>query len=102
MSKPEANLISGFTTTLKWHEGPARGGVGTAGVSDDGIPQWYDGDTLIIVIETNQGRAYGIVSLSCDEHYFRVIDASTGDEYDSWGPESWSWWAKFDTKNLPE
>jgi hypothetical protein len=90
-----------FPTALTWHKGPASGGVGTAGSREDGTSLWWDGDLLLILVETNSGRETALVSISCDEHYFSVIDANTGDAYGDWGPESWSWWAKLESVNLP-
>lgn len=86
---------------LEWHKGPASGGSGTAETASDGTPQWYDGDRLIILIETNHGQEIAVVDIDCDEHYFSAKDASSGDEYDAWGPESWSWWAKLTPRHLP-
>lgn len=93
-----SNNSAGF---LDWHKGPAEGGHGTAGTNDEGVPQWYDGDRLLIIIETNKGREMAIVDISCDEHFFRTTDASSGDAYDAWDPSVWSWWAKLDKHNLP-
>jgi endonuclease YncB( thermonuclease family) len=90
-----------FVGSLEWHKGPAEGGVGTAGANDDGVPQWWDGDRLLIVVETGDGREIAVVDISADEEYFDVRDASTGDTYDAWGPECWSWWARLDEKNTP-
>lgn len=91
-----------FCAPLEWHKGPAEGGQGTAGKNEDGVPQWWDGDRLLIIVETNQGREIAVVDISADEDYFDVRDASTGDTYDAWGPECWSWWAKLTRHNLPQ
>lgn len=96
-NKPDSIFIG----QLEWHEGPARGGQGTSGSDEDGYSRWYDGDRLMIIVETNVGRQMAIVDIDADEHYFRVTDASTEDSYDAWGPEDWSWWARLDKKNLP-
>lgn len=88
-------------TEIEWIKGPALGGEGTAGKNEEGVPQWYDGDRLLILIETNKGREIAVVDLDCDEHYFNVTDASSGDVYDAWEPSSWSWYAKLNSKNLP-
>lgn len=85
---------------LQWHPGPARGGEGTAGAKD-GVSQWFDGDLLLIIVETNGGREFAVVRIDCDEHYFSVYDASSGDDHAAWGPESWEWYAKLDESNLP-
>lgn len=90
-----------FCASLEWHKGPAEGGQGTAGKNEDGVPQWYDGDRLLIIVETNEGREIAVVDISADEDYFDVRDASSGDTYDAWGPECWSWWAKLDKRNTP-
>jgi hypothetical protein len=87
-------------TELEWHKGPALGGGGTAGI-EDGVAQWYSGDRIMIIIERDEGRAYAVVDIDCDEHYFRVLDAASGDTFEAGDPSSWSWWAKLDKKNLP-
>jgi hypothetical protein len=88
-------------TELEWHEGPARGGLGTAGKNADGVAQWFNGDRLLLIIDTNKGREIAVVDISADEDVFDVHDASTGDLFDAWEPHSWSWWAKLDKRNLP-
>lgn len=105
-----ANLIpilchqSYMKAEIEWHKGPALGGVGTAG-TENGISQWYDGDHLLIIVDTDNGgnpvREIATVYINADEDLFEVRDASTHDIYDAWGPESWSWWAKLDGK-MPE
>lgn len=87
--------------TLKWHKGPALGGEGTAGKNDEGVPQWYDGDRLLIIVEMTSGDEMAIVDIIADEDLFQVKDATTGDTYDAWEPAQWSWWAKFNKHNLP-
>lgn len=86
---------------LKWNKGPALGGEGTAGKNDEGIPQWYDGDRLLIIVETTGDDEMAIVDIVADEDLFQVKDATTGDTYDAWEPAQWSWWAKFNKHNLP-
>ena len=86
---------------IVWHEGPAEGGKGTAPNTEDGKARWYDGDTVLVIIETNQGREIVVLHISADEDCFSVSDCY-GDEYSDWGPEDWSWWAKLDEKSLPE
>lgn len=84
---------------LVWQDGPARGGGGTAGKDDNGVAQWYDGDHLLIVVETEKsGREMAVVYITADEDLLEVRDSSTHDIYDAWGPESWSYWAKLDGK----
>jgi hypothetical protein len=83
-----------------WHKGPALGGGGTAGPCSERFPSglWTDGDKLFIAVQTlNNGRfstVYCAVGISCDEHFFELWDLSTGDTYDSCGPESWAYWAR--------
>lgn len=89
--------------TIQWHKGPALGGGGTAGKDEDTeAPLFYNGDRLILIIETTEGREIAVVDISCDEDHFSVTDASSGDGFDAWGPESWSWWAVLNHKNMPE
>lgn len=91
-----------FDAVLEWNLGPAEGGEGTAGKDEEtGAPLFYDGDRLLIIIETNQGREIAVVDIDCDEHYFNVTDASSGETYDAWEPHQWSWWAKLDKCNTP-
>jgi endonuclease YncB( thermonuclease family) len=92
-SPPLAAVTGSAHATLSWQKGPANGGVGTAG-ERGGVSQWYDGDLLLIIVETNSGREIAVVGISCDEDWFSVTDKSTGDEYDAWAPEQWAWWAR--------
>ena len=93
----------GFCAWLEWHKGPAEGGTGTAGkCGETGKHLWWNGDRLLIIVETNQGREIAVVDIEADEDYFNVRDASTGETYDAWEPESWSWWAKLTKRNLPQ
>ena len=91
-----------FCASLEWHKGPAENGEGTAGKDEEtGAPLFYNGDRLLLIIETNKGREIAVVDIDCDEDYFRVTAASSGDDFDAWGPEAWSWWAKLDKRNTP-
>lgn len=90
-----------FCASLEWHKGPALGGEGTAGKDKEtGAPLWWNDDCLLIVVETNSGRELAIVNIDCDEDYWRVIEATTGEDYWDWGPECWAWWA-YIRKALP-
>ena len=86
---------------LDWHKGPAEGGTGTAPDAKDGKDMWWDGDTLLVIVETNKCREIVVLNVSADEDDFSVTDCY-GDYYSDWGPECWSWWAKLDKNNLPE
>jgi hypothetical protein len=91
---PELGAASGSALAAgPWHKGPANGGQGTAG-ERNGVAQWWDGDLLLIVVETNSGRDIAAVRISCDVHFFSVTDVSTGDEYSDWMPDQWAWWAR--------
>lgn len=90
-----------YTFTLEWHPGPAQGGGGTAGKDANGVSSWYNGDRLMIIIDTNKGREVAVVDIDCDEDYFRVNDAGSGESYDAWGPYDWLWWAELTDKNMP-
>lgn len=85
---------------LIWHKTEEHGGP--AGRREDGAPLFHNGDRLLLIIETNAGREMAVVDIDCDEDYFRVTDASSGDAFDAWGPDSWTWWAKLDKSNCPE
>lgn len=91
-----------LSSTIIWQKGPALGGGGTAGTDkENGAPLFYDGDMLLIRIDCDPGPGFAVVSIACDEGYFKVTDMGTGDDYDDWGPAEWSWWAKLDKTNLP-
>lgn len=87
-----------MTATLNWVKGPALGGVGTAGIKD-GVPQWRDGDMLLVLVETNHGDELHVFYISCDEGFFSVED-SYGDC--PWEPECWSWYAVLKDSDLPK
>ena len=90
-----------FCASLEWHKGPALGGEGTAGKDEEtGAPLWWNNDCLLIVVETNSGRELAIVNIDCDEDYWRVTEATTGEDYGDWGPECWAWWT-YIRKSLP-
>ena len=79
-----------------WNRGPAQGGSGTQGPASDKYPGgiWGSDDRLFIAVELKSGMIeIAAVWIDCDEDYFTVYDLSTGDTYDAWGPEDWSWWA---------
>lgn len=84
---------------LLWHKTSEVGGP--AGRNNDGAPLFQNGDRLIIIVETTAGREMAIVDIDCDEDYFRATDASSGEPFDAWGPNAWTWWAKLDKSNLP-
>jgi hypothetical protein len=79
---------------VKWNEGPARGGQGTAGKD-----RWWDGDLLLIIVETNDGNDTDVVSVHADEDYLN-LQCSNGDAY-GWEPSDISWWAKLGNSNTP-
>lgn len=81
-------------TKIEWNKGPARGGQGTAGKD-----LWWDGDTLLVIVETNDGRDIDVVSVQADEHCLSLQD-SNGDIY-GWEPSDIAWWAKLEDANLP-
>jgi len=88
-----------MTTEIKWEKGPAKGGQGTAG-TEDGFARWYDGDELMIVVETNHSREIAIVTISCDSEHFSVNDQN-GESYYEWSPEDWAYWAKLEDISIP-
>lgn len=88
--------------TITWMPGRAQGGGGTAGKDEaNGAPLFFNGDRLLLIIETDLGREMAVVDIDCDEDYFRVTEVTSGEGFDTWGPESWSWWAKLDKTTLP-
>ena len=83
------------SASLEWIRGPANGGGGTAGIID-GVPNWWDGDLLLVIVETNSGRDVSAVRVSADGPYLSFLNPSTG-EYDfGWDSEDIAWWAKID------
>jgi hypothetical protein len=85
---------------LEWHKGPAEGGTGTAGKDDKGHDLWWDGDCLLVIVETNHGREVSVIHITSDEETFSISD-SNGDLW-GWDTTDISWWAKLDKRNLPE
>lgn len=79
-----------MTTQLEWHRGPALGGEGTAGKRG-----WWDGDRLIIIVDTAKGREVAIVNVSADEGHATMRYDMEGSVCD-WSVDSISWWAKLD------
>ena len=78
-----------MATTLRWVEGPSRGGEGTAGKDS-----WWDGDTLLVVIElSGRERETHLVHVSADE-YVSFNDPDGNDI--GWGPEAISWYANLE------
>jgi hypothetical protein len=86
---------SGCSAALVWMRGPANGGGGTAGIID-GVPNWWDGDLLLVVVETNAGRDVSAVRVSADGPHLSFVNAGTGDDDFGWGSEDIAWWAKLD------
>jgi hypothetical protein len=86
-----------FCKNLTWHH--ISEGIGTAGKDDDGKPLWFDGDRVLVIVETNIGREIAAVRIDCDVHFFHVYDSDEDDF--GWMPDSWEWWAKLDKTNLP-
>jgi len=92
---PESSEL--LRTPLEWHKGTDEG---TAGKDDLGVAQWYDGDTLLAIVETNQGREISVVNISADEDNFSLED-SNGDIW-GWDIDDIAWWALLDKHNLPK
>lgn len=97
MGRDMRTLLDGaFCASLEWHKGTDEG---TAGKNSKGVAQWYDGDTLLAIVETNHGREISVVHISCDEHYFSLED-SNGEMW-GWGLDDIEWWARLDKESLP-
>lgn len=86
-----------MSAELTWHRGTDEG---TAGKDKDGKALWWDGDCLLVIVETNKGREIATVRISCDDEMFELYD-SNGDVF-PWELSDISWWAKLDKTNLPE
>ena len=85
---------------LTWHEGPARGGEGTAGKDKNGTPLWCDGELLLVVVYLDDGdREISVVSIAADEDYFDIRDVY-GNSW-GWQDTDIEWWAKLDITQLP-
>ena len=91
----EASSGACCSAFLMWVRGPANGGGGTAGIKD-GVPNWWDGDLLLVVVETNVGRDVSAVRVSADGPHLSFVNAGTGEDDFGWGSEDISWWAKLD------
>jgi hypothetical protein len=85
---------------LVWNAGPARGGGGTAG-KRDGVPWWWDGDLLVVVVECRGGPHVAMVSVYADEDKLDFVDPETGDFSFGYLPDDVSWWAKIE-ESLPQ
>ena len=88
-----------LTQNLEWKKGPALGGPGTAGVNASGISQWWDGDMLLIAVETNSGVEIYLVVIYADDECFDVRTPG-GDSFSEWDPESWSYYAVLKTPDF--
>lgn len=84
---------------LHWIEGPARGGTGTAG-KRNGIDYWWDGDLLLVVVDTNGGPETFLVRVYADGDQLAMHDPYTQDDNFGYSPSDVSWYAKVD-KALP-
>ena len=84
-----------FHAAITWNLGPANGGEGTAG-NRNGVPWWWDGDLLLVVVDTNGGPEVSLVRVSADGDQLAFLDAATGDDNFGYTPEDVAWWAKLD------
>ena len=87
------------SASLVWHAGPANDGGGTCGIRH-GIPWWYDGDLLLVIVETTGGREFSVVRVSADGSQLSFANAATGDDDFGYMGGDISWWAKLD-ENIP-
>lgn len=77
---------------IGWISGPARGGEGTAG-SRDGVPWWWDGDLLLIVVNTRSGPEISLVRMNADGDQISLDDPETGDDIGR-SPDEIAWYFK--------
>lgn len=85
--------------SLFWNPGPAQGGGGTSGIRD-GVPWWWDGDLLLVVVETNGGPFVRMVKVNADGDQLGFWDPDTGDDNFGYSAEDIMWWAKIE-ESLP-
>ena len=86
---------------LTWVAGPARGGPGTAGTHhSDGYGMWWDGDLLLVIVETAGGREISLVRVSADGDQCSMNNPNTGDDDFEYSPQDVSWWADL-SESLP-
>ena len=88
------------SASLVWHAGPAQGGQGTAG-SRSGRSWWWDGELLLLVVETNAGPNVSLVKVNADGDLLGFWDPETGDDNLGYASEDIAWWAKIE-ESLPQ
>jgi len=81
--------------------GPSQGGEGTAGMRD-GYPIWYDGETLLILVDTVGGKSIHCCAVHADGDQLSFCDPETGDDNFGYTDKDIDWWARLDETNLPE
>ncbi len=77
--------------SLLWMPGPANGGEGTAGHD-----LWWDGETLLAVVETMSGPETFLLLVQADGNQLSFVDSSTGNDDFGYSAGDISWWAKLD------
>ena len=84
--------------SLVWMPGPANGGGGTAEHEEHATHRswWYDGQLLLVVVDTNSGPEVSTVRVNADGDMLGFTNAATGDDDFGWTDTDISWWAILD------
>ena len=77
--------------SLVWMPGPANDGEGTAGHD-----LWWDGETLLVIVDTMGGPETFLVLVQADGSQLSFVDRSTGNDDFGYGAGNISWWAKLE------
>lgn len=101
-----ANTLPAITppaicSEIRWMPGPANDGEGTAGKDSNGNDLWWDGDLLLITIDTVGGRETTLIHVAADGDQLGMIDPLSGDYLCDYGFDEIEWWARLDEGNLP-
>lgn len=83
---------------LEWFPGPAGGGTGTAG-RRDGSHWWWDGDLLLVQVETNLGVEMTMRRVQADGGHLSFVDPVTGDDDFGYMGDDIMRWAKLKDPN---
>ena len=84
--------------SLVWMPGPANGGGGTAEHEEHATHRswWYDGQTLLVIVERNDGPEASCVRVHADGDMLDFSNAATDDFDFGWTDQDISWWAILD------
>ena len=86
------------SVSLVWMPGPANGGGGTAEHDEDAIHRswWYDGQLLLVIVNTNSGPEVSCIRVCADGDMLGFVNAATDEDF-GWSDTDISWWAILDS-----